>query len=118
MMKLNPWVKRKWVRALRSGEYRQGRGAMFTGDGGNCCLGVLAAEMVPEFCRTSGKRGLAARHFNDTPGTALELVGNAVIPNDLAVLWNLDEEAQNDLANMNDDGVSFKRIATWIEKNL
>lgn len=32
----------KWLAALRSGEYRQARGALKCNvDGGNCCLGVL-----------------------------------------------------------------------------
>lgn len=39
-------LKAKWVAALRSGEYKQGIGAMRSADDGYCCLGVL--EMVAE----------------------------------------------------------------------
>lgn len=30
----------KWAAALRSGEFKQGRGRLRTSDGGHCCLGV------------------------------------------------------------------------------
>lgn len=42
---MNKWVKRKWVKALRSGEYRQDHGFLVT-DNGLCCLGVLACEDI------------------------------------------------------------------------
>jgi hypothetical protein len=43
-LKLKPEVKTAWVEALRSGEYRQGRGSLRIpgGRGKYCCLGVLA----------------------------------------------------------------------------
>lgn len=37
---MNPAIKRKWVDALRSGEYEQGRGGLRHHDK-YCCLGVL-----------------------------------------------------------------------------
>jgi hypothetical protein len=42
---MNPEVKRLWVDALRSGEYQQGQGALFTGEG-YCCLGVLCEVAI------------------------------------------------------------------------
>lgn len=40
----------KWIKALRSGEYKQGQpGKMQDDEGGYCCLGVLR-----EICRSSG----------------------------------------------------------------
>ena len=38
---MNKDIKKKWVDALRSGEYTQGRDALKNGDGQYCCLGVL-----------------------------------------------------------------------------
>ena len=38
---MNPELKAKWVKALRSGEYIQGKGYM-NRNGKFCCLGVLA----------------------------------------------------------------------------
>jgi hypothetical protein len=40
MPKMNPEIKAKWVAALRSGEYKQGRGQLRSEDR-FCCLGVL-----------------------------------------------------------------------------
>ena len=40
MPKMNPEIKAKWVAALRSGEYKQGRGQLRSEDL-FCCLGVL-----------------------------------------------------------------------------
>lgn len=34
-------LKAKWVKALRSGEIKQGRGALRSEDGSMCCIGVL-----------------------------------------------------------------------------
>lgn len=37
---MNPEWKKKWVEALRSGKYKQGKEALCFGDK-YCCLGVL-----------------------------------------------------------------------------
>lgn len=34
-------IKKKWLEALRSGEYKQGRAVLRTADDKFCCLGVL-----------------------------------------------------------------------------
>lgn len=41
MIRMPQWMKDKWITALRSGEYKQGRHALKTTDGSYCCLGVL-----------------------------------------------------------------------------
>src|ERR1700722_17051899 len=38
---MKPEYKAKWVAALRSGKYKQGRAALHNVSGGMCCLGVL-----------------------------------------------------------------------------
>ncbi len=116
--KLNPWVKRRWVKALRSGEYLPGRGDLIEdgGPGAYCCLGVLVAEEAPEFlCRTN---------FGTEVGMGSGYVSvkgkphYSTVPDDLAVTWGLTDEAQDKLVGMNDEGQGFKRIATWIDRNL
>lgn len=55
-MKLKPEVKEKWLAALRSGEYRQAKGALrrpgYTAEGAAsesfCCLGVLCEVAMAE----------------------------------------------------------------------
>jgi hypothetical protein len=39
--KMNKRIKARWVKALRSGRYKQGRNMLRTDDGKFCCLGVL-----------------------------------------------------------------------------
>jgi hypothetical protein len=44
---LDPEFKEKWVKALRTGEYKQGQGLLFDGEG-HCCLGVACeVEAIP-----------------------------------------------------------------------
>jgi hypothetical protein len=73
--KLDPEVKAKWVAALRSGDYRQGRGALAARlpDGVEyCCLGVLmeiAAEAgVTD--RSEISRYRATVDWDDAVGTS------------------------------------------------
>jgi len=41
---MDPELKRKWIKALRSGKYKQGRGQLWRkSDNSYCCLGVLEA---------------------------------------------------------------------------
>lgn len=46
MTKMNPEIKAKWVAALRSGDYEQGRGYLHRG--GFCCLGVACDLFIKE----------------------------------------------------------------------
>jgi hypothetical protein len=43
-LRMNPEIKEQWVRALRSGQYTQGKDALkisYAGKDSYCCLGVL-----------------------------------------------------------------------------
>lgn len=46
---MNKEIKKKWIEALRSGEYRQGRGMLCSLDHHKyCCLGVLTDLYIKE----------------------------------------------------------------------
>lgn len=102
-------LKAKWLKALRGGRYRQTRDHL-KADGGYCCLGVLAniqgakwkwEESEDDLCPTiAGQRA-----FN----------GGLLFPRHAG---GLRKDTMNKLANMNDDGKSFKEIADYIEANL
>jgi hypothetical protein len=102
---------KKWVAALRSGEYKQGKGTLHnTTDNTYCCLGVLGrvwglkqykSAIEPRLCGY----GSSATNFLDD-----EDFGKLAPKKSLAV--------QSDLARMNDSGKSFEAIADWIEENL
>lgn len=129
--KMNPYVKRKWVKALRSGDYVQSSNALIflilkerweeswpaVVGRKYCCLGVLAEEMVPNEIA-----GYAAQSLSVTESEVEVEVGFpsefGYIPEELARLWGLTDVAQQNLASFNDAGKSFAFIADWIEENL
>lgn len=98
-------LKRQWVKALRSGKFKQGLGQLFNrGSDGDryCCLGVL--------CKIQGATdGWMSSHALETylPAYGLD-----------------DKDIGTALANRNDATgdrrrrQSFKQIANYIEKHL
>jgi hypothetical protein len=86
--------KENWVKALRSGEYKQGKGRLelHNDDGSTsyCCLGVLNA--IDESIYASDNFFLS--------------------------LVILDINTQMRLAIMNDGGATFNEIAEYIEREL
>ena len=113
----------QWVKALRSGKYKQGhenlRKVDKQGETHHCCLGVLGeisgcdtadlnengyldASLMEE-CGLKSEEGKAFNEFDEEVGVKIRN-GNGL-------------EDYESLADANDCGSSFKRIATWIEKN-
>jgi hypothetical protein len=102
-MKLKKSVKAKWVKALRSGEYQQGTGALHGEDYASgtdvfCCLGVACDIGITRPCENGD-----------------EFADYAFLP----------EETQQKLAGYNDGSPSkkkprrsFKWIAAYIERYL
>ena len=97
---LNKEYKRRWIYALRSGEYKQTKLSLCDSVG-YCCLGVLCMLNALRF-EKSLSIGL---FYND------ELY-------DLKNSTYLRGEDINVLANMNDCGKTFDEIADYIEENL
>jgi len=99
-------LRDKWVKALRSGRYRQGKWNLRSdgpsiADSRFCCLGVLAQVAK----RDKWKRA------ND----------NWYIRGELAYLPDgyLDWDTQSQLSFMNDlEQSDFSKIADWIEENI
>ena len=86
-------IKRKWIKALRSGKYRQIKDALEY-KGGYCCLGVLR-----DVAKTGG----------DSSGW--------LIPHELERV-GLSEDEQSTLADCNDALVPFDMIAGLIDEAL
>jgi hypothetical protein len=114
----------RWVKALRSGKYKQGDQFLMRGDEDSvhrfCCLGVLAAingvEVEPDD-RQALDNGLHVDCDLATEAGRIYKLDeyNNRFPIKLKVggkLWSYQS-----LADANDSGASFKVIATWIEKN-
>lgn len=99
---MNKEIARKWVDALRSGEYKQTRGRLRSGDR-FCCLGVL--------CEINGTRWNAAKGWLALD--ADDIYDKAELP----VGDFKDRPSTGRYATLNDDGVSFAEIASQIEKD-
>jgi hypothetical protein len=104
-------LKDKWVAALRSGKYEQGRGAL--NHNGFCCLGVLCEVAVeigfPIMRKESASGGI-------TYGAGSEY-GYAVLPPGFN--HGLSHLQESLLARMNDmEEKSFSAIADYIDANI
>jgi len=106
-------VKAKWVKALRSGKYKQGRGALKTKNG-YCCLGVLC--------------DLHSREVNKKPAfedTTEYLEASGLLPDEVKEWAGLTQGEGNpqlgkhSATHHNDTNRrTFKQIADRIEKYL
>lgn len=102
--------KAKWVKALRSGKYKQARGQLrreyADGQYAYCCLGALCDIASG----TKWRRGEAV----------VSKVSNVDVLSGMTLdKFGLSYPEQGTLTKMNDlDRASFKKIATYIEKNL
>lgn len=103
----------EWVKALRSGEYKQGKNALLKEDA-YCCLGVL--------CKIAEKHSVIEMPIpNPAPNVIAAYLPKSVqhwaeMASDngfISEKYGLTES----LATMNDGGMSFDNIANFIEKN-
>lgn len=89
---MNEQIKRKWIKALRSGKYMQTIVGMYEYHGSYCCLGVLGCLV---------KADLDCWRFSD-----------------ITIRTGLDIAAIENLADLNDSGATFEQIALCIENGL
>lgn len=115
--KMKPGIRRRWLKALRSGEYKQGVGKLRQTDTYGkvpvqrfCCLGVL--------CDLYKKDRVKQGYTNATfPRSKVEVLPKSVMA--WAGLKQEDPDVKNgSLAELNDCGVSFKKISRIIERQL
>lgn len=128
-MPLHPERKAAWVAALRSGEYKQAKGALRKRDA-FCCLGVLCDlySKSPEGT-AAGAVWVDGRFYEDPddtlgqeevlPPRVREWIGTT---NDAAGETEREDEygerSTNVLTEWNDTGVPFAEIADMIEAQL
>lgn len=122
---MNAEIKKQWVAALRSGEYKQIQGRLKR-NGGFCCNGVL--------CDLGVKAGVAQWRESKITGQCCggpgaSWTGSHTIP-DNVIAWAelgddgfdpkvIYEENENQLSNLNDnEWKTFLEIADIIEQNL
>ena len=111
-------MKKKWIKALRSGQYDQTTGSLVDPEGKSfCCLGVLC-NIQPGV--VWGSRSASIEEFDDP----IAFDGNKKI-GEFGCLTKtfkkkigLKEETENKLISMNDEGASFDAIANYIQENI
>ena len=111
---MNEDVKKRWVKALRSGEYDQGTGGLK--EDGFCCLGVLCDLHRKETGGEWNMLGLIGVYLgeqNFLPNAVMEWAGLTVI--DPVVKHN---DYMDNLSTINDSGADFNTIADLIEAQL
>lgn len=108
-------LKKRWVKALRSGKYRQGHGKLCFNDN-YCCLGVLAdieGALVALDDYTYNIKGIIDESIWGCPYPTTSLP-----PISFLNKVGLSSSVSYKLADMNDSGKTFNKIADWIEENL
>jgi len=109
---MNPKIKRRWLQALRSGKYTQGKNVLHKIKSDEyCCLGVLCEIAVKD---------------RIIPAPEVELVKNrrcysyddeARFPSETVLNWaGLDGYAAQRIAEVNDSSDSFEEVIPTIHK--
>ncbi len=102
-MTLTKKLKTRWIKALRSGKYKQTTGSLKDCTG-FCCLGVLC-DLVD---KTNWREGQYGEFSYGTSKTGY-------MPYRMGILGRA---TQKQLAEMNDDQDSFEEIADYIKENV
>lgn len=112
---MNPEIKTKWVTALRSGEFEQGRSQLRRGNT-FCCLGVLC-EL---YRRTTGNgEWLTGGYFLGVSDVLSPIVRDwAGLTESNPVVSDGAHCSASSLAEKNDTGASFSEIADIIDAEL
>jgi hypothetical protein len=107
-----------WIKALRSGKYKQGSGALrethYSKYGKThsyvyCCLGVL--------CDLAKKDGGPNWDYNYNDSTYMGDTGR--LSDEMQQFMGISPKVQDKLISLNDDkNASFKEIAMYLEKNV
>lgn len=137
---MNQRVKELWVKALRSGKYRQTKSALHT-DAGYCCLGVLCDLHALDTGNGSWRnyqndeeRSPEGKYFYTEEGSLAGGESDSFLTREVRKwagldyedpLIRLDEDDEDDelesektLSALNDSNYSFRRIADKIERQL
>lgn len=109
---MNPDIKAKWLEALRSGKYQQGKSRL-RADDRFCCIGVLCDVLNADAWAHSSVE-IGEFYWRDPQGYK---VFAALLPEALETT-GLSSDQQDNLIDMNDNGESFETISAHIEKTL
>lgn len=117
---MNKRIKKLWIKALRSGKYKQAHHTLRDGSNDRCCLGVLC-----DVFKADAKRGRWIRNKDskDWYFTVDGIEDSGVLPEPVWLWAKLPDDNPslgtiNTAASLNDEGKDFDYIANRIEKYL
>ena len=116
----NKELRQAWIRALRSGDYKQGHDYLKNGDD-YCCLGVLCDVITKNPSVGPGAvAGSVSALFHcerTLPLDVCDVLG--VTPNpDTGIEGRGIHDGNLSLANLNDSGFTFDEIADIIDSHI
>lgn len=126
-------IKKKWLKALRSGEYKQGTGNLrdkdFDGETNFCCLGVLCNIHAQENPEIAARQTSPHSYMGSTGHLPLAVAEWAGLRHNIdnleeAESYGVDisvtyRDKPTTLITLNDsEELSFKKIANVIERCL
>lgn len=117
---MKPVIKRMWVKALRSGQYKQTT-QQLRDDDKFCCLGVLCDLHAKATGKSKWDGSVfQTRAYHDSMEVPKPVQRWAGLRdcNPSVQGRRVHGELCTSLAELNDNGYGFKRIATVIEKEL
>ena len=120
-------IAKKWIKALRSGKYKQGKGYLKQFNSKNeprhCCLGVLC-ELYDQQMKKNHKKTFHSEHMISIAGTDFIRINKhdgglpKVVKEWAGISHCLGMIEHTYLADLNDYGKKFSTIADIIEKNV
>jgi hypothetical protein len=106
---------KKWVAALRSGKYKQGKGKLHDVDDKYCCLGIA--------CKVAMENGVELNKKYNADDLWYTYDGKSTYLPSSVLLWLRLRNGRGgcpdystDLAAYNDTGITFNQIADIIER--
>ena len=118
MKKLNPEIKKKWLTALKSGNYKQGTGKLRRRDNSFCCLGVLCdisgiqwtLHSTNLYWQSAKTWSIGMPYRGDLDEETFDVLSQSFNKN-FTIFWHL--------ADLNDQSeTGFDPTIKYIEKNL
>ena len=109
MAEMNEFAKR-WVEALLSGKYKQGRGCLRSANNGFCCLGVALDVMAPDEWSTEAVEHGKRQVYRHEPSRSVELLPEDMWEILTAGACDQTSAMQSCIAKANDVGITFEEI--------
>jgi len=112
-------IAEKWVKALRSGDYKQGKDRLRDEQNNFCCLGVLCNLHAQEHPYLAKLEKYPSSYLSETVELPVKVQEWAGMDDSLGCFSYPvpGYEDEYSLAELNDAGMEFKKLAKYIEKN-